>query len=270
MGTMQALKRLGTSQATMVVRVVQATDGNMTKQLQVLKEVADNIGDCINKGYLPQCLVWQTLQMMVYPSISYPLVATMFSEDESTEITKKLFAQLLPSGSANWHYPKPFCHAPSAFFGLAFPQVVNTQFTEQVKWVLVHGALLTHTGQFFCVSLEQAQLEVYIGTPILESSYDDYGCLLTFCWIKVLWECLWIHKVTLCNPDQILPKLQQEGDFFFMEHLVELQVLSDKDLLHFNCCHLAYKAMMAANILTGDGVTVMERLSGPSPLVMPF
>ena len=37
----------------MVVGVVQAADGNMTKQLQVLKEVVDDIGNCINKGYLP-------------------------------------------------------------------------------------------------------------------------------------------------------------------------------------------------------------------------
>ena len=71
--------------------------------------------------------------MMVYPSISYPLAATTFSEDKSTEITKKLFAQLLPSGGANQHYPKPYCHAPSTFFGLAFPWVVDTQFMEQVK-----------------------------------------------------------------------------------------------------------------------------------------
>ena len=119
-------------------------------------------------------------------------------------------------------------------------------------------AVPTHTGQFFHVSLEQAQLKVGISTPILESSYDDYGCLLTFCWIKVLWECLWIYKVTLHNPDQILPKLQWEGNFFLMEHLVELQVFTDEDLLHFNHCCLVYKAMTAANILTGDGITVMK------------
>jgi hypothetical protein len=93
--------------------------------------------------------------------------------------------------------------------------VVDTQFIEQVKQVLVHGAVMTHTGQFFHTSLELAQLEVRICTPILEASYNNFGCLLTFCWIKVLWENLWwIHKVSLHDPDQILPKLQREGDFF--------------------------------------------------------
>jgi hypothetical protein len=73
------------------------------------------------------------------------------------------------------------------------PQVTDTQFIEQVKRVLVHGALPTHTGIYFNISLEQAQLEVGIGSPLLEANYDDYGFLLTFCWVKVLWQFLSMH-----------------------------------------------------------------------------
>jgi hypothetical protein len=29
-------------------------------------------------------------------------------------------------------------------------------------------------------------MEVGISTPILEMSFEDYGHLLTFCWIKIL------------------------------------------------------------------------------------
>jgi hypothetical protein len=101
---------------------------------------------------------------------------------------------------------QPYYHTPSTFFGLAFPWVVDTQFIKQVKCVMV----LTHTGNFIHNSLELAQLKVSIGTPTLESSYDDYRCLLTFCWIKVLWKNLWLHKV-LWNPDQILPNSNMKG-----------------------------------------------------------
>jgi hypothetical protein len=104
-----------------IIGVVQAMDGNMTGQLLALKEAANDVAERINKGYLPQFLVWQTLQTMVCPSISYPLVATTFLEDESTEITKRLYTQLVPSGGTNQHYPKPYCHAPSTFFCLSCP-----------------------------------------------------------------------------------------------------------------------------------------------------
>jgi hypothetical protein len=55
-------------------------------------------------------------------------------------------------------------------------------------------------------------MEVGTSTPILEASFKAYGHLLTFCWIKILWEHLWKNNVSLCNSEQVLPKLQQEGD----------------------------------------------------------
>jgi hypothetical protein len=54
--------------------------------------------------------------------------------------------------------------------------------------LLVHGALQTHTGRYFKNSLEQAQLEVGIGNPILEASYDDDEFLIMFSWVKLLWH----------------------------------------------------------------------------------
>jgi hypothetical protein len=35
---------------------------------------------------------------MVWPSVQYPLPAMMIMEEESESITKKLYAQLIPSG----------------------------------------------------------------------------------------------------------------------------------------------------------------------------
>jgi hypothetical protein len=192
-GAMQAIERLKPSQATTVVGVVQAADGNMDEHVQVLKEIADDIGTRINKGYLPWTIVWQSLCMQVWQLICFPLAATTISAEESESITKVLYSQLLPSGGANCHFPLVYRHAPFTFFGLTLPQVMDTQFIEQVKLVLVHGALPTHTSIYFNISLEQAQLEVGIGSPLLEANYDDYGFLLTFCWVKVLWQCLWMH-----------------------------------------------------------------------------
>jgi hypothetical protein len=63
-------------------------------------------------------------------------------------------------------------------------------------------------GRLCNISLEQAQMEVGISSPILEVSFEDYGHLLTFCWIKILWEHLWKNNILLRNPEQVLPKLQ--------------------------------------------------------------
>jgi hypothetical protein len=41
-----------------------------------------------------------------------------------------------------------------------------------------------------------------------------------------------MHQVKHCNPDQVLPKLQQQGDFFIMEHMVASQGFSKDDMIH--------------------------------------
>jgi hypothetical protein len=94
----------------------------MIEQVRILKEDVDDVGDQINKGYLPRWLVWQTLRTMVWPSISYPLSSTTISEEESYEITKSLSFQILPSGGANHNFPTPYRHAPYAFYGLSLPR----------------------------------------------------------------------------------------------------------------------------------------------------
>jgi hypothetical protein len=130
----------------------------MEMQVQVLKEVADDIGTHIH----------------------FPLATMIILAEGSKEITKILYSQLLPSGGANCHFPLVYCHAPLTFFGLTLPQVICMQLIKQVKRVMVHGALQTHTGKYFNISLEQAQLEVRIGTPTFEASYKDNGFLLMF------------------------------------------------------------------------------------------
>jgi hypothetical protein len=212
-GHLQALKRLSPLALTTVVGVVQAADGNMADQVAVLKAITDDVGDRVNQGYLPKRLIWQTLRSMVWPSIQYPLPLTSILDEESEEITKKLYAQLIPSSGANRNFPCVFRHAPNAFFGIALPRCIDTQFIGQVKKVLVHGAIPSHTGRLFNISLKQAQMEIGIVTPIFVASFDDYGHLLTFCWVKILWEFLWQHTISLRCPEQVLPKLQREGDF---------------------------------------------------------
>ncbi len=79
-----------------------------------------------------------------------------------------------------------------------------------------------------------------------------------------------MHKVTLRNPDQILPMLQRQGDFFIMEHIVASQDFSKEDMIQINRCCMAFRAMTAADVLTGDGIRVtqnainLRRLSRPS------
>jgi hypothetical protein len=107
-------------------------------------------------------------------------------------------------------------------------------------------------------------MEVGISSPIQEASFEDYRHLLTFCWIKILWEHLW--KILLCNSEQVLPKLQREGDFFIMERLILSGGLTAEQEIRFNRCRLSYQAMTLADIMMGDGSKVTKHALEVSPL----
>lgn len=255
-GTLTTIRRLEPSEAITVVGVEQALDGNMDEQAAVLEQKANELGEHIKKGYLPRNLVWQSINTMIWPSLRYALPASSLSPEQGDAVTAKLYRAILPSAGTNRHFPEVFCHAPVDFFGLSLPLVKDYQGIEQIKKLLVHGSVDTPTGHFLRTSLESAQLEVGIGTPILEADYEYYGFLLTDCWIKSLWRFVSAYGILLRNPDQVLPQLQRTGDAFLMELFVASNLFDETDLIKINRCRLFYRAVTLADVVTGDGSAI--------------
>jgi hypothetical protein len=70
---------------------------------------------------------------------------------------------------------------------------------------------------------------------------------------------LWMNQIYLCNPEQILQKLQRKQDFFIMEWLITSGVLTTADEICFNHCCLAYQAMTMTDVMTGNGTKVTKQ-----------
>ena len=107
-GVIQTVNKHAPSDALTVMVVEQSLDGNMMVQVAVLEDKATALGNCIKEGYLHWHLVWQSFQMMIWPSLRYPLPATALNKDQSKLITKQLYKRLLPAGRANQHFPAVF------------------------------------------------------------------------------------------------------------------------------------------------------------------
>ena len=99
-----------------------------------------------------------------------------------------------------------FRHAPAALNGLALPHPYVEQGIAHICLVLMHGAIDTPTGSLLRASLEQAQLEVGLGTSFLSAPFELYGFLLTDCLWSTIWSFISKHHISLVNPDQVLPK----------------------------------------------------------------
>lgn len=123
--------------------------------------------------------------------------------------------------------------------------------------MLTHGAIPAPAGNFLNMSLEQAQLEAGVGCCVFDANYDEFGFLLTGCWIKTLWLFAHAYDAELWSQRQALLALQREGNAFIVELVVATEVFTLPQLVQFNRCHLAFRALTLADVVLGDGLNVM-------------
>ena len=190
---------------------------------------------------------------MLWPALRYPLAATTFTPEEGEAIMIRLYQNILPTLGCARTFPKVYRHGPACLQGLELPSIYVEQEICHIRDLLVHGAISTVQGQITRASMEQAQLEIGLSTPFLSSSFDTFGFLLTDCLLKSLWRFVSEHGIQLLWKECAVPTRQREFDFFLMEELVELHVMSEAELISFNRCRVFTQACTFADIATGDG-----------------
>jgi hypothetical protein len=265
-GHLQPITRLESWEAVRAVGVYQAMDGTMREQIQALKEKADTWGDKIKTSWLPRDLAHQGKSSMIWAALKYPLPACTITEKEGEMITKELYKSLLPKLGANRNFPHVYRYAPASLQGLELPLIYVEQEIGHLRQILTHGAINSTTGSLMRISLEQGQLEVGIGTPFLEASFDSYGFLLTDIWWKTVWEFIWKHGIRLTYPDQFLPTLQRTGDVFIMDLLCSRTELTQSEILSCNRCRLALEAITLADITNGAGSRITDDAATLQPV----
>jgi hypothetical protein len=259
------ITRHDASEAIKVVGVTQALDGNMTAQIKVLQDKAETWGDLINDGWVPRNLARKALDSMIWPALRYPLPACNLTESQGNQITQLFYRQILPSLGACRRYPLVYRHAPASLNGLALPHPYVEQGIAHLCLILTHGAIDTPTGALLRASLEQAQLEIGIGSSFLLEPFETYGFLLTDCFWKTVWAFISAHSISLSLPDQVLPQRQRQSDEFIMQRLVQQPTLSHAELISCNRCRLAIEAVTLADIVTGDGKRIIGDYAGAHP-----
>ena len=95
--------------------------------------------------------------------------------------------------------------------GLELPCLYTTQVIEHVDCLLRHGGTKTITGQLLDGNIEKAKVEVGISGDLLTASFDDYGHLLTKCWIKDVWYELHTQQIKVMEKTVSLT-LKREND----------------------------------------------------------
>jgi len=187
------------------------------------------------------------------PSLSYSLPVTSFSEPQSLQITWKLYRGLLPKLGMVRSFPLPLWHAPSSLYGLALPSILWEQGIAALHLLLEVGNGPSMAGSLLHTLVEQAQLEVGSLTPFYQLPFQQYGFLLTNCWLKSVWSFLSSAQLCLQSSSGSSLHLQREHDTYLMDHLVSTAAFTPATLQSFNCCRLYMRCLSLADLSTGKG-----------------
>ena len=264
-GSLVAIKCMEPHEAVKVVGVHQALDGNMDKQIEVLSDKIDELGNKIRDNWVPRRLAWQGFKTMVWQSLKYPLAACSMTKAQGKKLTTQLYKFFLPKLGVNRCFPLAYRHSPKCYQGLSLPEVYESQEMQKIDRLLANGDTKCLTGDILGASLEQLQLEVGIGSPVIEAPYDVYGHLATYGWWQNLWEFVSTEKITLRQEAPFIPPLQREDDYYVMERLIQRCNWSDVDIRKFNRCRIKMQVVTLADLIHGDGISLRENMKTYSP-----
>ena len=151
----------------------------------------------MHKSYASRHIMWHGLKTTIWRSIDYKLKSSTMSKKQGDCIATTLYRSILPRLGAARTLPNVYRYAPLEYQGLDLRHPHTEQAIHQLHRIMVHGTASTTTGHLFRTSLEHMQLEVGIGTLVLESDFKTWGNLATHSLVKTAWEFLPTAGVTL-------------------------------------------------------------------------
>ena len=181
-------------------------------------------------------------------------MACSFLKAEADRLTSALYKLILLTLGASKFLPNVYHFAPLSLQGLEAPNFYVEQGICKVSKLLTHGDSGNLTSDLIAVSMEQAQLEVSIGTPLLQVPFDQYSMLCTQCWVKGLWQFASEHCILLENPTYHTSPLQCIGNEYIMECLVLMDYYGNADLIHINHCQIRKQVLTMSDIIYSNGV----------------
>jgi len=110
--------------------------------------------------------------------------------------------------------------------------------------------------------LELLQLEVGTGELIFCANFTKWGSLATPCWLKSLWEFVFLSSVELRPSKLVVPPLPCQHDAFFMDIIMQMGC-SLKDLVAINCCQLSHRILFLSDLMDGWGHSLSDSLLHP-------
>lgn len=170
----------GKGGSAMEIKCLEPRGGTMAQAEALVEKVAE-LGAGIRDSWAPRRVAWQGFKAMIWPSTQCPLPACSLSKPQ-----------------------------PSA---CAFDQPAQGAATK--VWVRLMATPLLWQGALWQGHWSSCSwLEIGVGAPALEASFEQRGFLSTDAWLQPLWRFVSEEGIILHKESPTVPPLQHMNDKF--------------------------------------------------------
>ena len=251
--TQQPLTSLNYDEGKETLGVYLAPDGNNTAMVKVLCKKAEEWKEHINSGHINKTDAWQALGTTIMKTLQYPLKALTLNREECDKIMKPILQAGLSKSSICRNYPRDVAFGAEEEGGLGIEDLYIHQGAERISFISEHLQEETLSAELLKTSIELGKVEIGIGRNIFQLNYEKFGCLLTECWIKDVWQFTWEQKILLEDKVTSNMQLQRQEDVFLMEEIAHSGLFSQSQLEKINRYRLYMQATTLADITNGYG-----------------
>ena len=258
-GGMEELKQLDVAEARRTLGVWQATDGNETKQTEVMKEKSEKWARNVKRSFLSRADIAFGIKTSLYPSLTFGLLATTLTENQAADTFKPIRAHALSNMGYNKHIPKIVVHGPEKYGGIGIKDIYSIQGIEHVKILLEEGGGTSPTSQLLDITIHGHILEIGRSGNLFNMSYEEVGHRMTESWVKNTLKFINQSEIEIETKQHELQLWRQHDQLIMDEiHNTQGHHITQAETEAANRCRIYLRATTKSDITTGDGRNLLR------------
>jgi len=254
-------------EANRTLGVQWAPDGNVVKEIKGGLEKAKKWAASLRRAQLSNVDRWVAYNSCVKPALLYPQVPQQCDPEDMAPIQTEVDRIVCHALGLNEHFPRAVLHGSVEGGGMGVPTLWAEALADKAVYFLHHVRRQDEVGRQLSLSMALTQVELGVGVPFFELSYEEWGHLVTPSWAVHLWKACSRVGATLKASEEShwLPPLQTHCDRYIMDLVASS--FSKKNSFKIKYCRRYLKVTTLSDLMLHDGSRLYPDVVQCKPLV---
>ena len=251
-GERVSLKRLHAHEASKMLGIFIAPDGNKKALIKDLKTSAITWGSNMKNGHSTRHEAWTALKTNISAKLKYPLPACSLSEKECKAIMWPALKAALPKAGISSHISTAYRDGPRDYGGAGCLSLFHCQGSTRTALIVEAIHRKTPAGFFLLLCVEDVVLDAGQYGSLWDAKFTDVKKYIqTHSLIFHMWEYNTTHSIQISLKHTALTT-RRKGDTSLMALALRLYT-TKKDRRHIQNVRMKLGIVHVSDITTADG-----------------